>query len=979
MKTNFKKILSVMLAALFLLISNVLFSAVNADEPQSDLESAWRLSETIERVDFDNSPNISGSRIQNLIDPVNLTCSLDGDIKQGGSGYSLKSTSLGNAALTFNGHRVFKAVPEAVEYYAVSYDFCFSAIPAVDTASNTIFFEDDSGSRGTVGGLQIERGSGNVLINSANTGYSLSAGEWHNYTIVLKKDTAEWEEYYDGHLVNENYFTSQTGPLHIYTVELYFPKEDGLSVYVDNAVIASVKDAALSVKNASAKGYTAEIEMNSAISTVNVDFMPLITLWKDDKQIKINDIKYVSGDKKFVITTSEPIISSSEYTVALDSSIMSTDGIKIKDGYNKTFISDANSLDISNLTIEGAMIRADLVNTTGEEKTAVMAALGKADNGIITSFSSSELKRISGDSAIIRMDTKDYSADGFEVFFIDDWASRIPLRRVIIEDDIVPDPAPSVSALYDFENNELKISGNSGNTNAIDALISVASEDMALSEGTVIENPFSESTPPVLAALCSMDENGIFTKTLVLPEDFESGIYYVYADSEAGSAFTKVVIFNPESDATKEILEKCNGISSISSLAAYLNDNIEDLGFDPDAAASYAEKIAGRVIANRPKSGYSLAELNSVVGYAVAAEKIREGTAPDSVMKAYSYVFGCTYSDYTSLSESDRTAFNKLIAEIAAEDKIYDFDELSLIAKVRAASKTWGTLRDCMTENADALGVDMGASSKYMSIPSGYRYEVFGNLTKKMSDVTTLQEIVTEFNKAVTDVYNEHKNEGGSSGKTSSKGTSGKSSSGGSSFGNTTVPIDNPNTSAVSPTAKITFYDIDNHFSQEAVEYLAIKRIISGYPDGSFRPDASVTRAEFSAMISRAFDVVSGEGTQFDDVSAGDWFFDYVTALSSHGIILGDGRAFYPEDEILRQDAAVIIARVLQYAGKTYEGTADFEDIDEISAYAEDAVGAMAGAGVIVGSDNRFYPLSRITRGEAAVMIYRAFKIRMGA
>ena len=61
-----------------------------------------------------------------------------------------------------------------------------------------------------------------------------------------------------------------------------------------------------------------------------------------------------------------------------------------------------------------------------------------------------------------------------------------------------------------------------------------------------------------------------------------------------------------------------------------------------------------------------------------------------------------------------------------------------------------------------------------------------------------------------------------------------------------------------------------------------------------------------------------------------------------------------------------------------FENRAEFEDGAEISGYAAESVAAMAGAGIILGSDNQFRARSLITRGEAAVMVRRAFEQWMG-
>ena len=176
------------------------------------------------------------------------------------------------------------------------------------------------------------------------------------------------------------------------------------------------------------------------------------------------------------------------------------------------------------------------------------------------------------------------------------------------------------------------------------------------------------------------------------------------------------------------------------------------------------------------------------------------------------------------------------------------------------------------------------------------------------------------------------------------------------------------------------FSDTYNHYSMEAVKYLYDKKIINGYGDGTFRPDNFVTRAEFAKMICAAFLIEGDNEVSFSDVNKSDWYHDSITNLASHGILLGDGTFFRPNELIMRQDATLIISRILSYFGFEYEkDSTSFADDAYISDYAADSVSKMKNAGIVVGNGLNFNPLSDITRGEAAVLVYRAFNESMGA
>ena len=172
------------------------------------------------------------------------------------------------------------------------------------------------------------------------------------------------------------------------------------------------------------------------------------------------------------------------------------------------------------------------------------------------------------------------------------------------------------------------------------------------------------------------------------------------------------------------------------------------------------------------------------------------------------------------------------------------------------------------------------------------------------------------------------------------------------------------------------FSDLSGYeWAETAVYNLAGKRIINGYGDGTFRPGESVTREEFVKMIVSAFDIpMSGEGSTFEDVSADRWSCSYISAAAAAGIVTGiSDTEFAPESNITRQDAAVIIFRVLQYKGKTLSaGELTFADSESVADYAREAVSALSENGVINGmSDGNFSPNEITSRAQAAVMIYR--------
>ena len=102
-----------------------------------------------------------------------------------------------------------------------------------------------------------------------------------------------------------------------------------------------------------------------------------------------------------------------------------------------------------------------------------------------------------------------------------------------------------------------------------------------------------------------------------------------------------------------------------------------------------------------------------------------------------------------------------------------------------------------------------------------------------------------------------------------------------------------------------------NMWCNAAVSTMTVGGIVQGYPDGSFRPRANITRAEFAAMAVRFFDVEYDGPDMFSDTT-GHWASDLINKAASAGIILGfkDG-TFRPDQDITRAEAIAIFNRVL--------------------------------------------------------------------
>jgi len=173
-----------------------------------------------------------------------------------------------------------------------------------------------------------------------------------------------------------------------------------------------------------------------------------------------------------------------------------------------------------------------------------------------------------------------------------------------------------------------------------------------------------------------------------------------------------------------------------------------------------------------------------------------------------------------------------------------------------------------------------------------------------------------------------------------------------------------------------SFTDVQGHWAQEQINKWSVNGLASGYSDGTFKPNNQVTRAEFVALVNRAFNIKSENATtDFTDVKPGSWYYENVAAAKTAGYIGGytDG-TFKPGQTISRQEAASILVRLLKLETTT-EGVAQFEDSGQIPEWSRGNIGAVSQSGLMRGMpDNTFQPLKGITRAEAVVSLDRALE-----
>lgn len=167
-------------------------------------------------------------------------------------------------------------------------------------------------------------------------------------------------------------------------------------------------------------------------------------------------------------------------------------------------------------------------------------------------------------------------------------------------------------------------------------------------------------------------------------------------------------------------------------------------------------------------------------------------------------------------------------------------------------------------------------------------------------------------------------------------------------------------------------FDVQGHWAEKEIIRWVDQGLAGGYPDGSFKPNRSVTRAEFVALVNRAFGIQDPQAkAAFRDVNRSDWFYGEVAAAVEAGYAGGysDG-TFKPHNAITRQEVASIVSRLLQLGDDAPQAV--FQDTGTIAAWAADTVNAAVAAGIMCGyTDGTFGARNPITRAEAVVTLDR--------
>ncbi len=179
--------------------------------------------------------------------------------------------------------------------------------------------------------------------------------------------------------------------------------------------------------------------------------------------------------------------------------------------------------------------------------------------------------------------------------------------------------------------------------------------------------------------------------------------------------------------------------------------------------------------------------------------------------------------------------------------------------------------------------------------------------------------------------------------------------------------------------AQTTFSDVSaDYWARPFIQRLAREDVITGFPDGTFKPNQPVTRAQFAAIVRKAFDKkIIRNNQSFRDVALNYWAAPAIEKAYTTGFVSGyPDNTFRPEDNIPKVQAIIALASGLQVdpEGDLEKTLSTYRDADAIPDYARKGIAAATQKQMVVNYPNVNFlnPNSTATRADIAAFVYQA-------
>ena len=175
--------------------------------------------------------------------------------------------------------------------------------------------------------------------------------------------------------------------------------------------------------------------------------------------------------------------------------------------------------------------------------------------------------------------------------------------------------------------------------------------------------------------------------------------------------------------------------------------------------------------------------------------------------------------------------------------------------------------------------------------------------------------------------------------------------------------------------AATKFSDVEKHWAKNEILYLSERNIIGGYPDGTFKPNQPITRAQASAMLIKALKIplTENKSIEFKDVSKESSYYPILATVNEKGILRGDNGFMRPGEKTSRAQMAAILRRAFDMP---LDKQATFVDVTPAH-WAYQDINGIAKQRVAGGSNGKFMPTDSVTRAQFSAFLVRALDDNM--
>jgi hypothetical protein len=167
--------------------------------------------------------------------------------------------------------------------------------------------------------------------------------------------------------------------------------------------------------------------------------------------------------------------------------------------------------------------------------------------------------------------------------------------------------------------------------------------------------------------------------------------------------------------------------------------------------------------------------------------------------------------------------------------------------------------------------------------------------------------------------------------------------------------------------------DYNTNWASETIQSALDSGNVKGYSDGSFKPENSITRAEFFSIVNNFFEFTNTSESTYTDVESSAWYAPVISITKAAGYNTGytEG-SIHPNAMISRQESAVILSRLAKLT--TSLTTLDYTDAASVPSWSKEAIIMANEAKIMIGyPDNSFQPTVEITRAEALFAIKNCY------